>query len=229
MRATAIIVGAGSGKRLGASKPKAFVEVGGVPLLIHSLRALLGARGVSEAVLVIPPNSRAACVAMLGRYEPWHCPISVVDGGSERQDSVRAGLELVGNSDLVAVHDAARPFVTPTLVEHALELAARHGAAIVAVPARDTVKQVHPDGWIEATPPRQSLWLAQTPQIFRTDILRRAHEQACLKGLVASDDATLVESLGVRVYVVTGNDENRKITTQEDLRWAEWFLSVKRP
>jgi 2-C-methyl-D-erythritol 4-phosphate cytidylyltransferase len=166
---------------------------------------------------------------MLDRYGPWHCPISLVGGGSQRQDSVRAGLALVGDSNLVAVHDAARPFVTPSLVERALELAAKHGAAIVAVPARDTVKQVHPDGWIEATPPRQSLWLAQTPQIFRTDILRQAHERALLNELVASDDAALVESIGVRVYVVAGNDENRKITTPEDLRWAEWFLSTNQP
>jgi 2-C-methyl-D-erythritol 4-phosphate cytidylyltransferase len=229
MRATAIIVGAGSGKRLGAGKPKAFVEVGGLPLLIHSLRALLEANGITSAVLVVPPGSQTACEEMVGRHGPWRCPISVVGGGRERQDSVRAGLSLAGDSDLVAVHDAARPFVSPTVVEHTLELAARHGTAIVAVPARDTVKLVHPDGWIEATPPRQSLWLAQTPQIFRTEILRHAHEHARRNGLVASDDAALVENIGVRVYVVAGNEENRKITTPEDLRWAEWFLSVKHP
>jgi len=145
--------------------------------------------------------------------------------GQSGQDSVRAGLASVPDEELVAVHDAARPFVTADVVQRALECAARHGAALVATPARDTVKEVHADGWVESTPPRDRLWMAQTPQVFRADILRRAHERALAKGVVGSDDSMLVERIGVRVHVVPGNDDNRKITTQADLRWAEWVVS----
>ena len=227
MKATAIIVAAGSGKRLGADQPKALVDLCGVPLVIHSLRAMLAAEGISAVVVAVPGNARSLFAKTVDLHGPWRCPISLVAGGIERQDSVRAGLAEVGDSDLVAVHDAARPFVAPEVVQRALEVAERHDAAIVAVPASDTVKEIHPDGWIESTPPRERLWLAQTPQVFRTDILRHAHERGLAKGIAASDDSVLVERVGVRVHVVTGDDDNRKITTPEDLRWAEWHLSSK--
>lgn len=227
MHATAIIVAAGSGIRLAAGKPKAFVSLGGTPLLIHSLRAMLAAQGISAAVLVVPADSRSVGLRMLDSYGPWRCAVSVVGGGRRRQDSVRAGLVAAGDCPLVAVHDAARPFIDATVVQEALESAAQHDAAIVAVHVNDTVKHVHADGWVESTPPRESLWLAQTPQVFRTDILRRAHERALDKGWAANDDATLVERIGVRVHVVVGSEQNRKITTPEDLRWAEWFVSTR--
>lgn len=155
-------------------------------------------------------------------HGPWRAHVSVVAGGAARQDSVRHGLKAIGDADVVAIHDAARPFVSAEVVEAAVAAAIRHGAAVVAAPATDTVKQVHPDGWIEATPPRQQMWLAQTPQVFRLDLIRRAH--TARPASVATDDAVLVEQLGARVYVVPGNPENRKITTREDLRWAEWML-----
>lgn len=226
MSVTAIVVAAGVGARLDAGKPKAFVEVGGVPLLIRSLRALLAAPSISDAVVVAPPSHRLACAELIEHHGPWRCRIAQVGGGRERQDSVRAGMAAVGNAPLVAVHDAARPFVELEAVERVIALAAEHGAAILAVPTRDTVKQVHSDGWVESTPPRERMWAAQTPQVFRTDILRRAHEEAVAKGFLASDDALLVERVGVRVYVTAGSDNNRKITTPEDLRWAEWFVST---
>lgn len=144
-------------------------------------------------------------------------------GGAERSDSVRAGLAAAGKARVIAIHDAARPFVSADLVRAVIQAARIHGAAVAAVPATDTIKQVHPEGWIEATPPRERLWLAQTPQAFDADLIRAAHADA--DASAATDDAVLVERRGGRVYVVPGNADNRKITTPEDLRWAEWILS----
>jgi 2-C-methyl-D-erythritol 4-phosphate cytidylyltransferase len=222
--AGAIIVAAGPGSRLGAALPKAFVEIGGTPMLVHSLRALVRAPSIAAAVVVAPPQEMSRAQALLERYGPWRCPVDVVAGGAERQDSVRNGLAALDGTAIIVIHDAARPFVSPDVVEAAIAAAAQHGAAIVAVPATDTVKQVHAEGWIEATPPRQRMWLAQTPQVFRADLIRRAHAQSAASS-AATDDAVLVEQLGVRVYVVAGNAENRKITTADDLRWAESLLA----
>jgi 2-C-methyl-D-erythritol 4-phosphate cytidylyltransferase len=220
----AVIVAAGPGRRLGAGVPKAFVELAGTPLVVHSLRALLNAPSIDSAVVVVSPTCVENARQVLDRHGPWRCSPTVTAGGAERRDSVRSGLSAVGSAELIAIHDAARPFVSPDAVEAAIAAAARHGAAIVGAPATDTVKQVHPDGWIELTPPRQRLWLAQTPQVFRAALIRAAHAQTSVSN-DATDDAMLVEQLGARVYVVPGNPENRKITTPEDLQWAEWVLA----
>jgi 2-C-methyl-D-erythritol 4-phosphate cytidylyltransferase len=222
--AAAIIVAAGPGTRLEAGVPKAFVELAGIPLVVHSLRGLLSARSIESAVVVVAPHSVADARRVLERHGPWRCSVIVTAGGAERPDSVRRGLDVAGAAELIAIHDAARPFVSADAVEAAVAAAARYGAAIVGAPATDTVKQVHPDGWIESTPPRRQLWLAQTPQVFRAELIRAAHAQTPLPNDV-TDDAMLVERLGARVYVVPGNPENRKITTPEDLRWAEWMLT----
>jgi 2-C-methyl-D-erythritol 4-phosphate cytidylyltransferase len=221
--AAAILVAAGPGTRLGAGVPKAFVDLCGAPIVAHSLRALTRASCIASAVVVVPGGSIDDARAALAPHIPTGFPVAIVAGGAERQDSVRNGLAAVDSVDVIAIHDAARPFVSPGVVDDAIAAAARHGAAIVAVPATDTVKRVHPDGWIESTPPRQHIWLAQTPQAFRADLIRSAHAAAAQGD--ATDDAMLVERLGVRVYVVRGNAENRKITTPEDLQWAEWLLS----
>jgi 2-C-methyl-D-erythritol 4-phosphate cytidylyltransferase len=221
--ATAIIVAAGPGSRLGAGVPKAFVALAGVPLVIRSLRAMLAAPSVGAAVVVVPPGSEERTAALLKAHGPWRHPITIVAGGAERQDSVRHGLAAAPNAELVAIHDAARPFVHAESVEAAIDSAVRHGAATVAVPATDTVKQVSDDGRVEHTPPRTRMWLAQTPQVFRAAVIRRAHAEAA--GGAATDDAMLVERLGLPVYVVAANPENRKITTADDLRWAEWLLA----
>jgi 2-C-methyl-D-erythritol 4-phosphate cytidylyltransferase len=221
--AAAILVAAGPGSRLGADRPKALVEIAGAPLLVHALRALIRAPSIGLVVVVAPPDQLPTARTTVQHHGPWRAPVTLVAGGAERQDSVRHGLEAIGAAEVIAIHDAARPFVSADVVEAALAAATRHGAAVVATPATDTVKQVHPDGWITATLPRQHMWLAQTPQVFRADLIRRAHAAAPAGG--ATDDAILVEQLGMRVYVVRGNPENRKITTPDDLRWAEWLLA----
>ncbi len=226
MRTVAIIVAAGPGTRLGAEVPKAFVPLGAQPLFIHSVRALLRAPVISDVVVVLPPTREREGRALLDAHGPWRCPVSVVTGGAERQDSVRAGLDSVTDVDVIAVHDAARPFVTADAVERVVAAAQLHGAAILAVPASDTLKQVDADGWIESTPGREGIWLAQTPQAFRADMLRTAHARAFAEKVTGTDDAMLVERLGMRVKVVPGDPGNRKITTPDDLRWAEWLLST---
>jgi 2-C-methyl-D-erythritol 4-phosphate cytidylyltransferase len=226
VQTTVLLAAAGPGTRLGATRPKAFVPLQGVPLFIHCLRSLLAAPCISDAIVVIPSGEEAGAEKWLEKHGPWRCPVRLVRGGAERQDSVRKGLEKV-DTDLVAVHDAARPFIDAAVVEAAVMAAAEHGACVVATPATDTLKRVAPDGWIVTTIPRQDVWLAQTPQVFHTEILREAHAAADKGNLTETDDSALVERLGYRVHVVRGNPENRKITTAEDLRWAEWLLDCR--
>lgn len=223
MPTVAIVVAGGPGTRLGAKGPKGFVQLAGEPLVVRSLRAMLASPAVDRAIVVVPSGLLARARALLEPFNDAARPFTSVEGGAERQDSVRLGMAAAGDADLLAIHDAARPFVSRATVDAVIAAARTHGAAIVAVPATDTIKQVHADGWIEATPAREHLWLAQTPQVFRADLLRSAHARAVDRA--ATDDAALVEALGQRVYVVRGNPENRKITTPDDLRWAEWWLA----
>lgn len=224
MSTAAIVVAAGPGKRLGAAQPKAFVPLRGEALFLHALRALLASPAIERAVLVVPPGAVQQAEDLVATAASLRTSPTVIEGGRERQDSVRNGLTAVGDVELIAIHDAARPFVSQAAVESAIATAHRYGASIVAIPATDTVKRVHPDGWVEATPRREGLWLAQTPQVFTAELIRRAHAQPA-GAAPATDDAALVERLGARVYVVPGNPENRKITTPDDLRWAEWLLA----
>jgi 2-C-methyl-D-erythritol 4-phosphate cytidylyltransferase len=215
---------------MGGSTGKAFLPLEGVPLVLYSLRTLGALPGMLSLVLVVGAGDEQRTADMLQQYGPWPVPVRVARGGAERQDSVAAGLALVdGGADLVAVHDAARPFVSPSAVQACVDAAARTGAAILALPARDTVKLVGADDSITRTIDRQTIWLAQTPQVFRSHLLRQAYEQAQRDGLVATDDAALIERLGITVCVVRGEATNLKITTPDDLRWAEWYLRSRRP
>lgn len=225
MHTTAILVAAGLGTRLGGGRPKAFVNLAGVPLFVHSLRALFAADAIGSAVVVAPPGWTAEASSLLDGHGPWRGPVSVVEGGARRQDSVRAGLDGVAGADLVAVHDAARPFVSARVVGEAVRVADQNGAAIVAVRCTDTVKRAGPGQRIAETIVREGLWLAETPQVFRTQLLRSAHERAAGDPGAATDDAALVERLGASVQIVEGEPGNRKITTRDDLAWAEWALS----
>lgn len=225
----AIIVAAGPGSRLGAGMPKAFVAVAGAPLVVHSLRAILAAPSVASVVLVVPRDQLHRAEAALQAYGPWRCSVRVIAGGAERQDSVRHGLAAVTGFEIIAIHDGARPFIDRASIEEAVQVAARQGAAVVAAPATDTVKQVGSDRRIEQTLPRDRVWLAQTPQVFHAELIRRAHAAAAAGSATATDDAMLVEQLGAPVYVVAGNPENRKITTPADLRWAESVLARRAP
>lgn len=208
--------------------PKAFIPIAGVPLFIRALHAVTIMPQVVGAVVVIPPGTVAEAERLVAESGPWQIPLRVVEGGAQRQDSVRAGIEATGEGGLLAIHDAARPFVDPAAVGAVISAAEQYGAAVLAVPATDTIKQVDASERVQTTLDRRQLWLAQTPQVFRADLIRAAHAQAKADGFIGTDDSALVEHIGATVVVVRGNPENRKITTPEDLRWAEWFLASGR-
>jgi 2-C-methyl-D-erythritol 4-phosphate cytidylyltransferase len=220
MRTSAIIVAAGSGSRLGAGQPKAFVSLGGRTLLARSLATVAALRELFEVVITVPPGMETEARAE-ARRAGMTIPVKITAGGIERQDSVRIALSLTSaESDLVVIHDAARPFASPALFERCIEAAARCGGAIAAIPVADTLKRVEKN-MIEATLPRAGLYQAQTPQAFRRRLLIDAHERARAAGITATDDADLVERLGQRVEIVEAAALNLKITTRSDLQIAE--------
>jgi len=219
MRASAIIVAAGSGTRLGINQAKAFVRVGGSAMLSYSLRAIARVPAIVELVITVPrgmiPAARSEVAAAA-----LEIPVKIAPGGAERQDSVRIALALTSvESELVIVHDAARPFAPAELFDACLAAAARAGGAIAAIPVSDTLKRVA-DGAITATVSRADLWQAQTPQAFSRALLVAAHARALADHAAATDDADLVERIGGRVEVVEGSARNFKITTPADLELA---------
>ena len=225
-RLAAIIVAAGRGERMGAAVPKAFLPLAGRPLFLHSLATFARLPDTSELIVVVGAD-RVDEVRREVRREVDRA-VTVVAGGAERQDSVACGLAAVAGAELVAVHDAARPFIRREHIAACAAAAAESGAAIVAVPAHDTVKIADADRFVTATPARASVWQAQTPQIFRTALLRRAYAAAAASAFLGTDDASLVERLGERVRLVPGAVANRKLTTPDDLAWAEWRLRQER-
>ena len=228
-KATAIIAAGGAGLRMGTSTPKQFSELLGVPILIHTIRAFRQVPAITAIIVVAPAKHREHTLALLAHYQlADHC--TVVNGGKLRQDSVRIGLALVpDDSPLVAVHDGARPLITPADIERCLEAAATHGAAIMAVPVKDTLKAVAPDTTIRHTVERESLWQAQTPQVVRTDLLKEAFARADQDGFVGTDEAALLEHGGWQVVVVQGSETNLKITRPNDLPMAEAILMQQQP
>jgi len=230
MQAEVIIVAAGKGERMGRELPKPFLPLCGTPLLIHTLRAVAQSLFITRIIIVVAPEREALCCDLLRKYAPLRIPVTVVHGGAERQDSVRLGLAaLESTSEIVAIHDAARPFLDRKILECSIEAAADYGGALVAVPARDTIKRVAEDGTVLETIPRQQLWFAQTPQTFRVSLIREAHARAVAEGVTATDDAALIERLGKPIKIVLGSQQNFKITTPEDLQFAEaLFLNTSK-
>jgi len=225
VRVNAIIVAAGKGERMGTFLPKPFLPLAGMPLLMHAVRSVARSTLIGKIALVIAPEREVLCAGLLAAHGPSDPPIVLVHGGPERQDSVRLGLAaLDGDCEVVVIHDAARPFITPEIIDRSVAVAAECGGALVAVPARDTIKRVDKNGLVVETVPRQDLWLAQTPQTFRVALIRAAHTRALAEGVVATDDAALVEWAGGKVQVVLGDARNCKITTPDDLRLAEAML-----
>jgi len=226
MNASAIIVAAGSGVRLGRSEPKAFVKIGGRTMLSYSLRVVASVAAIRELVITVPEGFEDAARAEVTATSV-RIPVKITRGGAERQDSVRIALGLTSaESDFVVVHDAARPMATAKMFEACLEAAARAGGAIAAIPLADTLKRVV-DSAITETIARAELWQAQTPQAFRRDILVAAHRRAVDQRILATDDADLVERNGIRVEVIEGSTANIKITTPSDLAIVEAIIAAR--
>ncbi|HSD67795.1 MAG TPA: 2-C-methyl-D-erythritol 4-phosphate cytidylyltransferase [Vicinamibacteria bacterium] len=223
MQSLVILVAAGRGERMGQGRPKAFLELAGEALVLRAARVFDRAPSVSRIVAVVPGEELAAARALLA---PVRKVTAVVPGGERRQDSVREGLRQAppGFDGVVLVHDAARPLVDVELVEAVAREAARCGAAVPVVPVVDTVKRVH-EGLVSETLDREALGAAQTPQGFRFPVLAEAYEAAFRDGLTVTDEAMAVERRGAPVRAVAGSPRNRKITTPEDLAWAEGLLA----
>lgn len=214
---------------MGGSVPKQFLALGGQPLILHSLRVLQASSTIEEVILAVPQNEMDYCLEEIVTKHHFTKVTKVVPGGHERQDSVRHALEAVHDDiDVVLIHDAVRPFLTEHMVEEVVRAARAKGAAIIALPMKDTVKQVGADHVIERTVDRQSLWLAQTPQAFRRDWLLAAHRKAHAEGIRATDDAYLIEWAGHPVSVVEGSGENIKVTRPEDMVIGEAILASRR-
>lgn len=214
---------------MGGSVPKQFLALGGQPLILHSLRVFQASSVIEEVILAVPLNEMDYCLKEIVAKHRFTKVTKVVPGGHERQDSVRHALEAVHDDvDVVLVHDAVRPFLTEHMVDEVVKAARAKGAAIIALPMKDTVKQVGADHVIERTVDRQSLWLAQTPQAFRRDWLLTAHRKAHAEGIRATDDAYLIEWAGHPVSVVEGSGENIKVTRPEDMVIGEAILASRR-
>jgi 2-C-methyl-D-erythritol 4-phosphate cytidylyltransferase len=225
MRVVAIIPAAGVGRRMGSAVGKQFLHLRGIPILAHTLKVFDQSPVVEGIVLVVAPQQRQALATEVLGPHPCEKLLQVIDGGPERQESVANGLRAIPlECELVAVHDGVRPLVSIDLLEAVLEVARHHGAAIAAIPAGDTVKQAE-NQKVVATLERETIWLAQTPQVFHTSLLRRAYDKAAQDGVVVTDDAALVERIGVAVHLVRGSSENIKVTTPSDLIVAEAILA----
>lgn len=215
-----MIVAAGASRRMG--RDKLWLPLAGRITLAHTIDAFQSSPLIDNIVLVTS-TERLADARALCQEEQWHKVGAVVVGGSRRQDSVCIGLDtLAPETRWVMIHDGARPFVTPAIIEAGLQAAQQHMAAVAAVPVKDTIKQVQ-DGVIHATLDRSQLWAIQTPQVFSFPLIHEAHHSPIAQNDV-TDDATLVELLGQHVAVFPGSYTNIKITTQEDLIFAEAFL-----
>ena len=222
----AIVPAGGHGARMGSRRPKQYLRLGRAPILVATLRVLGRARSLAGIVVAVPADQVAATRRLLARARVPKI-LDVVAGGADRQESVWRGLQRVPeDARFVVVHDAVRPFVTADLIER-VRTAAAGGAATCGMPVRDTVKRVT-DGAVEATVPRQGLWLTQTPQAFTRDLLWEAHDKARRDGFAGTDDAVLVERLGMPVAMVPGLAQNLKITTPEDLRTARAWAWPRR-
>jgi 2-C-methyl-D-erythritol 4-phosphate cytidylyltransferase len=234
IRITAILPAAGLGTRMGAETPKQFLELDGVPVLIFTLRRLATCPAITGVVIATRAEEVDSIAARVAR-ENLGCPVRVVRGGDTRQDSVANALaEAPSDADLILVHDAVRPLVTRDQIERVIAEAVSCGAAILGVPAMETVKEVKRASLpadvalITATIPRERVVLAQTPQVFLASLLLEAFAKARQDGVSASDEAGLIERMGHDVHVVAGSERNLKITRPGDMQLAEFYLREER-
>lgn len=226
MKVIALIPAAGMGKRMGAGINKQYLLLAGMPIVARTISVFEQAPFVDAICIVTPSQEIPYCREEVVERFGFTKVRQIVPGGAERQHSVMNGLRALddaGDDDVILIHDGVRPFVPTGVLERAVETARLHDGALVAVPAKDTIKVVA-DGIVRETPPRENIWLAQTPQAFRYSVIRAAHEIAEAERYLGTDDASLVERLGKDVHVVMGDYRNIKITTPEDLLLAEAFL-----
>lgn len=224
LRIEAVIAAAGLGLRMNSNTRKQFMLLDGVPVIARSVILFQGYPGLGKIVLVVKAGEQDQVLSLI---KPYCCLDNIVlaVGGKSRQESVFLGLQhLSAESDLICIHDAARPLATNALLETLIAAAVKYGAAVPATTLHDTVKEVSAEQMVVSTPSRDKLRLVQTPQVFKADLIRRAYQEAAVSKMEATDDASLVERLGGQVAVVEGERSNLKITTPADFVLAEWLL-----
>ena len=229
--AHAVIVAGGGGLRMGGTLSKQYLPLGGRPILRRTVDAFAACPDIAAIRLVIPESDADYCQAHILDALHARKPIRIVSGGRRRQDSVRNGLmDLKGFIDdpetVVAIHDGVRPLVRPEDIRRCVAEARKTGACILGAPVVDTLKTVDGNGAVRGTLARDAIWSAQTPQAFRFGLIEAAHEAALSEGIEGTDDAALVERMGIEVRVIEGSRFNLKITTPEDLKLAEAILSL---
>lgn len=224
MKTSAVIVAAGSSIRFGGPLPKQFVTVAGRPMLAWTLDRFERAKSIDEIVLVVAEDQILFTgEKVINRYE-YTKVTRVIPGGARRQESVLKGLEsLPVSTKLVAIHDGARPLVSPDDIDAAVESAGQEKAVILAARVSDTVKRVT-DGYVMSTQERSDLWLAQTPQVFEYNLILESHRRAARENMEVTDDASLIESAGFKVCVVEARSPNLKVTDRADLKVVEALL-----
>lgn len=227
MKVAAIVPAAGIGRRLKSKIEKPYIRLDGVPILAHTLLVLSRYKRIDEIIVAVRKGMLDTVKKdIINRFNIRDTRL--VTGGKERFNSVYNALREVSDDiDYIIIHDANRPFITDTLIDALLRLARQFGASLPAVPVRYTLKYVSKDRFVEKTPDRTRYWEAQTPQVFRKEFIMRAYNLAMRKNILATDDATLVEKIGIRPKILMGSYRNIKITTREDLELAKVLVKDK--
>ena len=228
MEISAIIVAAGTGSRMKSNIRKQYLLLFGIPILIRTVQAIAYHPEIRNSILVVPPGDSEYAEMLLRDYPEIKSVSAIVEGGITRSESVHHGFSSLKKNppDLVVIHDGVRPLVEPALISSCIDAAKKYGAAIAAIPSKDTIKRVDQNGFIVETPERSRLWLAETPQVFRYELLKNALTH-CDTLISATDDAMLVEQHGIPVKIVEGSENNIKITRAIDIQLAELIWKEK--
>lgn len=228
VKVTALIPCAGQGKRMGASINKPFIEVAGKPIIYFALKTFQDHPQIHDIVMIARDSEISYCWEEIVKKYNFDKVKKIIVGGKERQESVALGLKGVAHdTKWIVVHDGVRPLLSAKTLSYALSIAFEKGSAVVGVPAKDTIKMIEADMSVIATPKRESLWLVQTPQIFPREVLMDAYKKAKEKGWSVTDDSSLVEKMGYKVYMAKGEYNNIKITTPEDIDYLRASLRME--
>ena len=228
MKADAVIVSAGKGNRFMDGRKKQFYSLVGKPILAYTLDQFETCPLIRFILLVIGQEDMDYCLKEIVEKYNYRKISQLIPGGKRRQDSVKNGIDVLAkDTEIVTIHDGVRPLITKEMIEESIRSAIRFGAVVAAMPVKDTIKMAQSDGTVLKTLERESLWQTQTPQSFQTHIIKEAYHKATEDGFIGTDDASLVERLGMKVHILPGSYTNIKITTPEDLIWANLFLKMK--
>lgn len=225
MKIVALVAAAGKGRRMNSRISKPFIPISGKPILAYTIDKFEKCKSIDKIYLIVSPEEKEICHKnILLRYN-FSKVQELVDGGDTRQDSIYNGLKALDkDTDIVVIHDGARPLIEEIIIQDSIEKAQKYGAAITAIPIKDTVKKSKKNFYINKTLNREEIWRAQTPQTFKYDIILSAYHQAYKDNYLATDDSAIVERYGHKVKLIIGSEENIKITTPFDLIVAEVFL-----